>query len=250
MVAALRDDIIAMDPDLVVVSGDLTQRARKDEFRKARAFLDALPFPQLVVPGNHDIPLDNPLLRFADPYGRFMRHVTREPRPLFRDEEMIVLGLDTTRPSLWKEGRLSAEQIARIREVFCDAPPQVFRVLVTHHPFLPPEGSPGQTLVGRADRALAMMQACGAELLLAGHLHLGYHGDVRRHHVKVSRSILVAQAGTAVSHRTRGEPNAYNLLRLDWPRVEIDVREGGDGPFRSRASACYQAGAEGWVTSR
>ncbi|HUR70078.1 MAG TPA: metallophosphoesterase [Candidatus Thermoplasmatota archaeon] len=245
LVDALREDLLRARPDLLVVSGDLTQRARRSQFDAARAFLDSLPFPLLAVPGNHDIPLDHPWLRVTMPYRRYERAFG--PRQsLWRDEEMIVLGLDTTRSHLWKDGELSLRQVQLIREAFCGAPSDTFRVLVTHHPFLPPRHSPTPTLVGRAEQALAMMEECGAELLLAGHLHLGYHGEVRRHHVKTRRAILAAQAGTAISARTRGEPNAYNLVRLDWPTVEIEVRESVGAAFHARAPEAYAAAPEAW----
>ena len=234
VVDALREDLLALGPDLLVVSGDLTQRARRSEFLAARAFLDSLPFPRLVVPGNHDVPLDNLWMRVVRPYARYREIIADDLRPVHRDAEMIVMGLDTTRPSLWKDGRVSREQIAALSAEFCDAPKDVFRVLVTHHPFLPPTDSPTPSLVGRAGLALEALESCGAELMLAGHLHLGYHGDVRRHHLHLRRSILVAQAGTAVSRRTRGEPNSYNVVRLDWPHIEVEIRESAGGAFVPR----------------
>ena len=95
---------------------------------------------------------------------------------------------------------------------------------MTHHPFLPPPGDPSPPLVGRAAEALQAAEACGVDLVLAGHLHRGYTGDIRTHHVGIRRGILVAQAGTAISHRVRNEANSYNVIRLSPQRLGFALR--------------------------
>jgi 3',5'-cyclic AMP phosphodiesterase CpdA len=241
-------DLEAVAPHLVVVTGDLTQRARAEEFRAARAFLDAVDAPQVIVPGNHDIPLYNLAARFGWPLAGYRRWITAEPRPTFADCELAVAGVNTARSNTWKDGRISIEDIEWLRGFFAARPEGVTMVLAAHHPFIPPTNDPTAALVGRANAALAMLASCGCHLILAGHLHQAYAGDVRPHHVEIDRSILVVQAGTAISHRRREEANAYNLLTIDEDgrRLKIDVRTGRGHDFHSSGVTEYFSGTEGW----
>src|ERR1044071_923631 len=137
-------------PDLVAISGDLTQRARSYQFQQARAFLDALPKPQIVVPGNHDIPLHNVYARFVEPLTKYRRYITNDLQPVYEDEEMVIIGVNTARSSVFKGGRINKIQVGRLREKFCSLADEVVKVVVTHHPFDLPEGYHESDLVGRA----------------------------------------------------------------------------------------------------
>lgn len=243
----LLEDLTALAPALVVVSGDLTQRARRRQFAAARDFLARIPFPLLLVPGNHDIPLYDVARRFLRPLNRYQRYITSDLMPLFRDEELAVLGINTARSATWKNGRISLAQIQDIRRVFCSVPAQLFKVMVTHHPFVPPPNDPSPALVGRGPLALEALQACGVELLLAGHLHIGYSGDVTAQYLAMRRSILVAQAGTAISLRRRGEANAYNLIRIDLPHLQITVRGWNGEKFGDVLRTDYVKRGSQWV---
>jgi 3',5'-cyclic AMP phosphodiesterase CpdA len=249
LVRALAEDVGQLRPDLTVVSGDLTQRARRAEFAAAAEFLHGLPGPTLVVPGNHDIPLFDVTRRLIDPLGRFRRYVGDDVDPFFTDGEIAVLGLNTARPSRWKDGRVSRRQIAAIEERMAALPATVFRAVVTHHPFVPEPGDPHPPQLERAGEALAAAERSGVELFLAGHLHQGYLADLREHHAALQRSILVAQAGTAVSRRRRGEPNAYNVVTIAPPSLTFDVRSWDGSGFRSTAVVRYLRSDDGWARS-
>lgn len=248
---ALRAELKANPPTLVVVSGDLTQRARTAQFAAAAAYLATLPKPQLVIPGNHDIPLFDVARRFLSPLTRYRRHIGRTLDPAFDDGELCVAGLNTARSLTWKSGRISLEQIQRLH-VRLAATKARFKVVVTHHPFIPPpappEGSPqeGIDLVGRATRAMQVLDACEVDLLLAGHLHHGYSGDTRTQYPAAHRAIISAQAGTAVSGRVRQDPNGYNRITFAGDRLTIEVRTWRDGKFVKLGATEYERQAQGW----
>ncbi len=213
----------AIRPDLVVVSGDFTQRAREWQFKAARQFLDQLPFPKLLVPGNHDVPLFNLLARFLAPTDNYRKYLSRDLSPVFRDDEIIVLGINTARSLTWKNGRVSREQMEVIRDRFCEVSDETCRILVTHHPFVAPPGKPREGVVGRAEEVFLKVHGCVPDLALAGHYHTSYAGGTHEVYTGAKGSTLVVQAGTAVSTRTRLERNAFNIIAVQDEFVRVDV---------------------------
>jgi 3',5'-cyclic AMP phosphodiesterase CpdA len=211
----------ASAPDLVVISGDFTQRARRAEYRAAREFLERIPRPQLVVPGNHDIPLWDVVRRFVSPLGRYRRYITRDLAPFYRDEEMAVLGINTARSLTREYGRINERQIADARSVFSQVPANLVKVVVTHHPFDLPPGSRGR-LVGRSVIAMRGLAAAGVDLILSGHLHLHHVALTTQRYRIEDHSALLIQAGTTISTRGRGEANSFNIIRIEGREVAIE----------------------------
>lgn len=246
----LLDDLSQQLPHLVVVSGDLTQRARTSQFIAARAYLDRIAAPQLVVPGNHDIPLYNVLHRFTRPLSRYRHYITTDMHPFYHDGEIAVAGVNTARATTFKEGRISVAEIDRVRKQFDSVSSHLFKVLVSHHPFIPPENRVETALVGRGRLALKTLEASGCALILSGHLHLAYSGDARPYHLEMTRSILVAQAGTAISHRRRDEANAYNQIIVDGDRLDLEVRAWDGRKFATAGTRHYRRTDEGWTPER
>lgn len=221
---ALVRAVNSLAPSLVVVSGDLTQRARTAQFAAARGFLDALTPPRLVVPGNHDVPLYDVARRFLAPLTQYRRHISAEINPVHGDDELLVVGLNTARSATWKEGRISHAQICWMEEHLASAGTR-YKVVVTHHPFMPPADDVGISLVGRAVHAIEVLDRHKVDVLLAGHLHRGYAADVRQKYPGARRAILSVQAGTAISHRLRNqEANSFNVLRFSPVEIEVEVR--------------------------
>src|SRR6185295_12950281 len=218
----LIDAITKINPHLVAVSGDLTQRARSHQFAEARAFLDRLPQPQIVVPGNHDVPLHNVVARFAQPLTKYRRYITDDLRPFYHDEEIAVLGVNTARSLTIKGGRINKGQVAWMRERLSDLDPGLVRIVVTHHPFDLPEGHNERHLVGRARMAMETLANCGADLFLAGHLHVSHTTHTSRRYQIKGHSALVVQAGTAASDRGRGEENSFNVVRVERPHITVE----------------------------
>ena len=209
-------------PDVVVVSGDLTQRARKAQFIEARAYLDRLPKPQLVVPGNHDVPLYRVWERVFAPLRKYRHHIAADLEPGYVDEEIAVVSLNTARALTFKNGRVNEEQMTSILDRLQPLPASLVKVVVTHHPFDLPDSPGRDDLVGRARKAMAVFADCGVDLLLAGHFHESQAGDTAARHPLPGYSALVVQAGTATSTRGRGESNSFNVLRVGNREIAIE----------------------------
>ena len=222
VVPPLIEAIARIAPDLVTVSGDLTQRARARQFKEARIFLDQLPKPQIIVPGNHDVPLHNVFARFTQPLRKYRRYITEDLRPFYHDEEVAVLGVNTARSLTIKGGRINEEQVEWMRDRLCAADPNAVKVVVTHHPFDLPEGQDERHLVGRARMAMEQLASCGADLFLAGHLHVSHTTHSATRYKIKGHSALVVQAGTATSSRGRGEENSFNVVRVDRPHIAVE----------------------------
>jgi 3',5'-cyclic AMP phosphodiesterase CpdA len=206
---ALLRDLRAAKPALIIVAGDLTQRARRSEFRAARAFLQSLPSPWLVIPGNHDLPLFDLPRRLLSPYGRYRRYIARELEPTVLLPQVGVLGVDATRRLSHKKGVLGPRQIARaaqrLRQI--DRP---FRIVAVHQPLAVESVDDLDNLTRGSDRALPAWLDAGVDLIVGGHVHRGYCIQVGER-----RTGLVVQAGTSVSTRRRhGLPNSYFQLEL------------------------------------
>ncbi|MDQ2819719.1 MAG: metallophosphoesterase [Pseudomonadota bacterium] len=218
----LRALVHKIAPDVVVVSGDLTQRAKSEEFEQARAWLDTLPGPQIVVPGNHDISLYNVLRRFLAPLDRYKRYITDDLAPVFIDDEIAVLGVNTARSLTFKDGRVNEEQVAQIKSQLAGLSADLTRIIVTHHPFDLPQSFDEDDLVDRAPMAMQAFAESGVDVLMAGHLHASHAGSTADRYVMNEYAALVIQAGTATSTRGRGETNSFNVVRIDADKVEVD----------------------------
>jgi len=202
-------------PDLVVLSGDITQRARASQFQAARAFMDQMGTPRLVIPGNHDIPLFNLWGRLMRPYAGHRAVFGDELEPLFDSPGLRVLAVNTTRAHRHKNGEVSAAQVARVARQLAQATPAQLRVVVVHQPIdvQRPQDEPDR-LIGHA-AAQDAWAAAGADLVMGGHIHLPYVMPLPG----LARPMWAVQAGTAVSHRVRpGAPNSVNLVR--WHAAE------------------------------
>jgi len=210
VVQALLDLARRLSPDLVVLSGDITQRARTRQFAAARQFVSDLGFPVLAIPGNHDIPLFNIAARVFNPYGGYKRAMGVNLEPVFSSEGLLVIGVNTTRPSRHKNGEVSRAQVERVCARLRQARPGQLKVVVVHQPLRAiVEEDVSNLLIGRQVAIPAWVEA-GADLVLGGHIHLPYVVPLGE---STGRRMWVVQAGTATSHRVRGGiPNSVNVL--------------------------------------
>lgn len=241
VVAALVTELESERPDLIAVSGDLTQRARVSEFRAARVFLDRLAQPILVVPGNHDVPSHHLAMRFAAPWFRWKRWLSPELEPVIHGEHFCAVGINSARrwgPYLdWSRGRINLDQLERAEAIFSKCAKDL-HIVVAHHPFLLTEASASRRTISRSDLALPRLQKANVDLFLGGHVHLAYSG--------VTGGMVVAQTGTTLSSRLKGEPNSFNRIRADGNAIEIDNMVWQEPRFVCQGTAGYFRSADAW----
>jgi 3',5'-cyclic AMP phosphodiesterase CpdA len=231
---ALLDEINALRPALVAISGDLTQRARSAQFMAAREWLDRLFSPYLVVPGNHDIPLYDVVRRFATPRERYMHYISSDLSPSFVDDELAVVGIDTTKSLTLKHGRMMREQAERVAALLAPYE-RHWRILVAHHPF--------EHATDSAE-AIPILEHAGVDLVLTGHLHKTRLGEEPAHRTP-DHAMIAVHAGTCMSTRLRGEPNGYNQLHLDGDRVRIVHRQWRNLKFVDAIEKVYRRNERG-----
>jgi len=250
LVEAVERRVDAENPDLVVISGDFTQRARTEQFKEACAFLMRLRdagHEVLAVPGNHDIPLYDVFRRFLSPLTRYRKYIDDTLCPFHEIPGASILGLNTARSATLKDGSLNHEQIDFMREVFAKTDPANARILVTHHPLFALPSGDGKLgdPVDHQDEALAAIAEAGIDLLLAGHNHLPstsanalVHGAGR---------VLVIQAGTATSTRVRGHGQSFNHILVDDRHVEVAIETWADGSFARGDRQCFDREGDHWA---
>jgi 3',5'-cyclic AMP phosphodiesterase CpdA len=232
-----------LKPDLIVISGDFTQRARTEQFREACEFLDGLRergHEVLGVPGNHDVPLYDVLRRFLSPLARYRRFIDDSLCPFIELSGVAVLGINTARSLTFKDGRINKDQVAFIRETFARTPSEAFRILVTHHPmFALIVGDEVERAIGRQDLALDAVEESGVDMLLAGHAHHASSqdaGDI----VTRAGGVLVVQAGTATSTRVREQEQSFNVIDIVDGNATITVYAWRGDDFRPNDAQRYE----------
>lgn len=206
----LIDCVNGLKPDLVAVSGDLTQRARRTQFIAARQFLDRFSAPVLSVPGNHDIPIHRPFTRFFRPWRYYRRWISPETEPTFEADDLIVVGINTVNRFAWQSGRIGTANLVRACRRLGNSEDTRLRVIVAHHPLEQPEDS-DKKLMPRARQALVHLLGCGADLILSGHLHV-WHAGAFVQETEATNIGFQLHAGTSLSSRVRGEENNFNRI--------------------------------------
>jgi 3',5'-cyclic AMP phosphodiesterase CpdA len=251
LVEAVEQRVHEEKPDLVVISGDFTQRARTEQFREACQFLERLReagHDVLGVPGNHDVPLYDVLRRFFSPLTRYKRFIDNELCPMHELPGATVLGINTARSLTFKDGRISHEQMEFIRHAFERTDPKAMRILVTHHPLFALPVGDGPELgkaIGRQELALDAIGECGVDLLLAGHNHRASAHNARDLATRAGPS-LVIQAGTATSVRLRDEEQSFNEIDIDGENVTLTVQSWAGDKFASGDAQLYVREGDHW----
>ena len=243
LVEAVEGRVDELKPDLVVISGDFTQRARTEQFREACEFLDRLRdrgHEVLGVPGNHDVPLYDVLRRFLSPLARYRRFIDESLCPFVEIGGVAVLGINTARSLTFKDGRMNRDQVDFIRETFARTPSESMRILVTHHPlFALQVGKQVERAIGRQELALDAVEESGVDILLAGHNH---HASSHNASDLVTRAggVLVVQAGTATSTRVRDEDQSFNTIDVSEQSAAVTVNAWNGDEFVPSDAKRYQ----------
>jgi 3',5'-cyclic AMP phosphodiesterase CpdA len=247
-----------LSPDLVVLSGDFTQRAKVAEFEEARAWLDRLaPLPVVVTPGNHDVPLYRVFERILDPFRNYRAHVSEALDTVTRIEGAVVVALNTAAPHrAIVNGRIRSGQLAFAAQAFRDAAAGDLRVVVTHHHLAPAPDYEGDHPLPGARRILDAFKAMGVDLLLGGHLHRAWIGNSLDVYPGADRSrgIVIVHSGTTTSHRGRArerEKNSFNVIRVGsedllvthWMRFEDTFHPFSEHRFPRRPRLWFEGGA-------
>ncbi|MCB1887794.1 MAG: metallophosphoesterase [Rhodocyclaceae bacterium] len=218
VVEALVATVASIGFDVAVISGDLTQRALPGQFRRAARFVARLQAlapgaPVLINPGNHDVPLFNPLRRVSDPFGPFCEAFGLAPESSYRDEALHLQVINTTSRWRHKHGLVRPDQVTRTVRALRDSTASQLRVLVTHQPLAASPGQDSADLLRGRGPAVQAWRDAGVDLVLGGHIHLPY---VVNACAAGGRPLWVVQAGTMVSHRIRHEAgNSFNLIRYE-----------------------------------
>jgi 3',5'-cyclic AMP phosphodiesterase CpdA len=243
VVEALRALARERQPDVLVFSGDITQRARAGQFAAARRFCDSLGIARmLALPGNHDIPLYNVLGRLMGPYAGYLREFGPRLEPLLETDDFLVIGVNTTRASRHKNGEVSPQQVHRVAKLLQGARPGQLRVVVTHQPADVYRQQDEHDRLRGAEHALQDWSKAGADLVLGGHIHLPYVLDLRTRPQPTPRPMWCVQAGTAVSRRIRhGTCNSVNLIH--WRPVLLGE------PRTCQVERCDYKPEDGWFAT-
>ncbi|KQW50809.1 MULTISPECIES: metallophosphoesterase [unclassified Roseateles] len=214
-VVALQQLSAELRPDLLLVTGDITQRARPAQFARAKAVFDQLGVPaQLIIPGNHDIPLYNVFARAFHPYGRFAEVFGEALEGEYERDDLLVIAINTTRRYRHKHGEVSQEQIDRVAERLSRARPGQLRLVAVHQPVAVTTESDINNLLRGHERAVRRWAVAGVDAIIGGHIHLPYVLPLKQTWPDLPRAVSAIQAGTAVSHRLRGGiSNSVNVIR-------------------------------------
>lgn len=237
-------------PDLTVLSGDLTMRARRSELVDARYFVERLPRPRLVVPGNHDIPAFNqPLHRFFAPFERYRSCFGREIEPLHTAPGLHVVSVNSSKPfgpyADWSKGRISREELRRADQRLAGGAPGCFRVLVLHHPLIAPEGHK-RDVVQPLDELLELIARRRVDLVLCGHFHCSHLATLGP---LDSWRCVVSQAATVCSTRLQGEPQGFHLIRVDAEEIEVERHVFHEEGFEVGETFSFVRSEAGWKSA-
>ena len=218
----------SLDADALVISGDLTQRAKRQQFIAARDFLNRLPdVPRLVIPGNHDVPLYRVAERMLDPHKHYREIISDELNPVLEIPGAILVGIDSTAPrSAISNGRIHDWQLDACEQVLRDVPPDVAKIVVAHHHFAPAPDYLRDATMPKAKRAMMRFIDLDVDIIMGGHLHRAYIGNSLDFYPGThrERGIIIAQCGTTTSRRGRGrerEKNSFNVIEVHANTIRI-----------------------------
>lgn len=243
----LLDTVNGLAPDVVAISGDLTQRALSSQFRAARTFIDHIDAPVLCVPGNHDLPVHRPYRRFFRSFGNYRKHINSDLSPVWMSPELALIGINTMSPWRWQTGWATRREIREAAAHCQEGPAARLNVIVAHHPFQLPEGSGKKDMIN-AEWGLTTLAEAGADIILSGHLH---RWRVVEPEDPQAPAILQIHCGTGLSTRQRGEENDFAVIDIGSAGALSDLTitrwiAQTDHSFGPSIAQKFHRGADGW----
>lgn len=230
-------------PDVVIISGDLTQRATTEEYQAAQQFLINLPYPYFIVPGNHDVSATDVVERFFNTWEKWQQYVTPNLEPVLSTPNYIAIGVNTARAAGWyfdwSRGQISPQQIDFVSNTAKDASPDQLRIVVAHHPFWLPEIAEYRDVVQNRDEAINAFQKAGVDLILSGHVHMAY--------TQLLQGVLIVHSSTTFSNRTsENNPNGFNIIRGNREQLTIDFMQWNKSEFVKKEQQVFKRNQGGW----
>ncbi len=245
VIDGLLDILYETKPELVIISGDLTQRAKTEEYQAGSQFLRQLPFPYIIVPGNHDLSATHLPERFFYPWDKWHQYVSHKLEPVVRTADYIAVGINTARAAGWyfdwSRGRVNEDQATRVQQIFQGVNDTTLRMVVAHHPFWLPDDYEHRDVVQGRDEAMQAFQQAGVDIILSGHIHLPY--------TRLLHGMIISHAGTTFSNRVLDNyNNSFNIIRGDRQRLEVDFMEWKSPAFELAGHQSFQRLTGVWQT--
>lgn len=229
------ESIKALAPNLIIISGDFTQIASKQEFEQAQNFISELPAQVFCIPGNHDIPRYNLFERLFNPYNKYKKFINKNLSPVFITNDFVLAGMNTARRVLahwnWANGAISKKQLDMLEDAFAQVE-RKYRICVMHHPVHKPAKSPLKVFVFGASRALKKIKDLQVDIVLTGHVHYAS--------LTVIHKTVFVSASTAISSRLRAQENGFNVIDLSSQFFEITHHSYNEKKFRSGKNITFQ----------
>ena len=247
VIHGLLDSLNLLQPDLVIISGDLTQRAKHSEYKNGVRFLQQLPYPYLIVPGNHDMSMYNLMERFFYPWSKWKHYISGDMFPTVQQKNITAMGINTARRTGWhldwSRGSINEKQIKKIQTFMTKQLGENLRLLVAHHPFWLPKKFERRHVIDRRDTALMSLQKAGVDIILSGHIHIAYS--------KIMDGVLISHTGTTFSNRLMANtPNSFNVIRGDREALSIELMGWSGKLFEKISQQRFTKNSEkGWQES-
>ncbi len=234
-----------LNPELVVISGDLTQRATAEEYQHGAAFLQRLAWPHIIIPGNHDLSATDLIERFSTPWDKWRQYVQPDTEPMLHSPAYSVVGVNTARAAGWyfdwSRGQINATQVKHVQTALQTVPASSLRIVIAHHPFWLPEQAEYRDVVTGRDTAIEGFKQAEVDMILSGHIHMAY--------THILQGIIISHAGTTFSNRLiEGHPNSFNVIRGNRQHLTIEFMEWNGQQFQQVAQQAFSKQATGWQT--
>lgn len=243
IIDGLLDALQEIKPELVIASGDLTQRATDEQFRKAQQFFQQLPWPAFIVPGNHDLSATDLLERFFYPWKKWQHYIHPDLEPVLKQKDYIVIGVNTARPAGWyfdwSRGQIDTQQVERVGQLLQGVSETSLRLVVAHHPFWLPDKYAHRDLVQGRNRALEAFQKAGVDIILSGHIHLAY--------TRLMQGVMISHTGTTFSDRLMDHnPNSFNIIQGNREQLAVTVMGWHSPQFEPLGQHVFKREADHW----